>query len=309
MPNETSLIERLTHPQGNGVYLLPRDQTEALSRALKDKGKPAPLFFCALGDDVQADALLRKLGLAMGFPPSYGQNLDALHDCLTDLSWQTSPGAFVFLTDCRPLQQTSPTFFDTLLAVFRAATTFWQAADISFSVFLDTPAESVSPLSLIDPSKSAASGREQNCFKQPRSVLVLIHTANHDVLILERTAHPGYWQSVTGSREANESPVETAIREVFEETGLSIAESELHVWPITNHFEIYPQWRGRYAPGVTRNAEQVFSLCVPEQPAVRLAPEEHRACCWLPWRAAADQVFSWTNRDAILQLGLGRNAG
>jgi dATP pyrophosphohydrolase len=56
--------------------------------------------------------------------------------------------------------------------------------------------------------------------KQPVSVLVVIHDPELNILLLERAAHPGYWQSVTGSLEGKESPRDAALREVAEETGI-----------------------------------------------------------------------------------------
>jgi dATP pyrophosphohydrolase len=139
-------------------------------------------------------------------------------------------------------------------------------------------------------------------YKQPVSVLVVIHTAALDVLLLERAAHPGFWQSVTGSREGDESLTETALREVGEETGLVADRYPLHDWRQTNNFEIFPEWRHRYAPGVTQNTEHVFSLMLPERCTITIAPDEHRDWRWLPWQEAAQRCFSWSNRDAILML-------
>lgn len=139
-------------------------------------------------------------------------------------------------------------------------------------------------------------------FKTPVSVLVVIHTPTRQVLLLERTGYPGFWQSVTGSLEAGERPIETARREVAEETGIACTQADLRDWHLTNRFEIFPQWRARYAEGVTHNTEHVFSLCIAEQ-AIQVAPNEHLAWRWLPWREAAAACFSWTNRDAILILG------
>lgn len=139
-------------------------------------------------------------------------------------------------------------------------------------------------------------------FKRPLSVLVIIHTPALDVLLLERASHPGYWQSVTGSQEDGESLRETARREVEEETGITALPDKFKDWNVTNTFEIFAEWRYRYAPGVTQNVEHVFSLEVPSVQAVRIAPDEHLAYCWLPWREAAEKCFSWTNRDAILML-------
>lgn len=140
--------------------------------------------------------------------------------------------------------------------------------------------------------------------KLPVSVLVLVHTRGLEVLLLERSARPGYWQSVTGSLErAGEPLAEAALRELREETGIAARAEDLKRWNLAYTFEIFPQWRQRFAPGTTHNTEHVFSLELAGRIAVSLAPEEHTASLWLPWRAAAAKCFSWSNRDAIRILG------
>ena len=139
-------------------------------------------------------------------------------------------------------------------------------------------------------------------YKLPQSVLVLIHTENLQVLLLERADRPGFWQSVTGSRDEGEALEQTAVREVSEETGLDAKQYTLLDWGQENVYEIYPMWRHRYAPGITHNTEHVFGLTLPRPLPVTLAPREHLAFDWLPWREAAAKVFSWSNRDAILLL-------
>lgn len=141
--------------------------------------------------------------------------------------------------------------------------------------------------------------------KKPVSVLVVIHDPALNILLLERAAFPGYWQSVTGSQEGDQALIATAAREVAEETGIACATHELRDWRLSNRFEIFARWRDRYPTGVTHNVEHVFSLCVPADTPVTLAPAEHAACRWLPWREAAAACFSWSNRDAILMLGAG----
>jgi dATP pyrophosphohydrolase len=138
--------------------------------------------------------------------------------------------------------------------------------------------------------------------KQPVSVLVVIHTPVLEILLLERAAHLGYWQSVTGSREGDESLRETARREVLEETGIAADAGAFQDWHLSNRFEIFAEWRHRYAEGVTHNSEHVFSLCVSPDSVVSTAAAEHLGYRWLPWREAAAQCFSWSNRDAILML-------
>jgi len=139
-------------------------------------------------------------------------------------------------------------------------------------------------------------------FKKPVSVLAVIHTPVLDVLLLERARHPGFWQSVTGSQEDDESLLETARREVLEETGIAATAADFVDWQQTNRYEIFAEWRHRYAPGVTHNIEHVFSLCLPEPCPISVAPGEHLGYRWLPWREAAAECFSCSNRDAILML-------
>lgn len=138
-------------------------------------------------------------------------------------------------------------------------------------------------------------------FKLPRSVLVVIHTAALDVLLIERADTPGFWQSVTGSVDAWDEPLAlTARREVEEETG--ITGGVLSDWQLANEYDIYPHYLHRYAPGTTRNTEHVFGLCVPAGTPVRLSPREHVAYRWLPWREAADACHSPSNAEAVLLL-------
>ena len=139
-------------------------------------------------------------------------------------------------------------------------------------------------------------------YKQPVSTLVVIYTTALKVLLLERADHPGYWQSVTGSRDDDELMLQTAMREVQEETGLIAQHYKLRDWYYQNVYEIYPVWRHRYQPGVTHNTEHVFGLELPEIQPVKIAPREHLAYIWLPWQEAAEKCFSPSNRAAILQL-------
>jgi dATP pyrophosphohydrolase len=141
--------------------------------------------------------------------------------------------------------------------------------------------------------------------KIPESVLVVIHTPDLEVLLIERADKPGYWQSVTGSLDTPHEPLlDTAKRELFEETGI-VADGRdivLRDWNLSNIYEIYPVWRHRYAEGVTHNTEHVFSVCVPRDVAITLSPREHLNHAWLPCIEAADRCFSSSNAEAILQL-------
>jgi dihydroneopterin triphosphate diphosphatase len=144
--------------------------------------------------------------------------------------------------------------------------------------------------------------------KIPQSVLVIIHTPALDVLLIERADHPGFWQSVTGSKDALDEPLaETAARELAEETGIvvgsvAVPPHALFDWQYSIEYEIYPEFRHRYAEGVIHNTEHWFSVQVPARIDVTLAPREHTAFVWLPYEEAASRCFSSSNADAILQL-------
>ena len=145
-------------------------------------------------------------------------------------------------------------------------------------------------------------------FKIPESVLVIIHTADLEVLLLERADHPGFWQSVTGSKDSLDEPLATTCwREVDEEAGIGVGRGCAHAaclrdWHLSNVFDIYPAWRHRYAPDVTRNTEHVFGLQVARDATIRLAPREHLRFEWLGLHAAADRCSSASNAEAILHL-------
>ena len=140
-------------------------------------------------------------------------------------------------------------------------------------------------------------------FKIPESILVVIHTLQCDVLLIERIDHPGFWQSVTGSKDSLQEELQcTAQREVAEETGIFASLSRFKNWSVSNVYDIYPAWQHRYAPNITRNTEHVFSLCVPSGTQIVLSPVEHTAFQWLPYRSAADACYSPSNAEAILML-------
>ncbi len=138
--------------------------------------------------------------------------------------------------------------------------------------------------------------------KRPVSVLVILHDAAGRILLIERADRAGFWQSVTGSLEAGESPAAAALREVCEETGIRLAAEQLLDWQHSTVYEIFPHWRHRYPSGVTENTEHTFSAQIASDSPIILSPDEHTAYCWLPPEQAAERVFSPSNREAILSL-------
>jgi len=147
-------------------------------------------------------------------------------------------------------------------------------------------------------------------FKRPESVLVVVYTRTGRVLLLRRADHPEFWQSITGSMEwGDEQPAETAARELREETGIAVAPAALRDWQIQNRYVLFPQWRYKYAPGVSENTEHFFSLELENEAPITVSPSEHSEYAWVSFDEAIERVFSWTNRDALLHLVRQRAAG
>lgn len=142
--------------------------------------------------------------------------------------------------------------------------------------------------------------------KIPTSVLVVIHTAKGEVLLLERADHPGFWQSVTGSIDfIGESLIEAAARELFEETGIDAKLFDLNSLTSMDHsveYEIYPEWRHRYPTGTTTNTEHWFRMVLEDRVPVQLAPREHISYRWESVEQAASMCFSPSNQEAIRKI-------
>ncbi len=140
-------------------------------------------------------------------------------------------------------------------------------------------------------------------YKQPESVLVVIYArSSGKVLMLQRRDDPDFWQSVTGSLEGGESPLHATLREVKEETGIDICGENLNLHDCQRYieFELFEQFRSRYAPGTTHNKEHWFSLVLPQERDLVIT--EHHAWRWLDAVKAARLTKSWNNRQAIKEL-------
>ena len=138
-------------------------------------------------------------------------------------------------------------------------------------------------------------------YRRPESVLVLIYVDRSRILLLKRIRPFAFWQSVTGSLDEDETPEETARRELLEETGLEF-EGELIDTDTCRVFTIDPRWRDRFAPGTEENIEHEFRYRLPVASDIRLDTTEHSCYRWVDIDNAVDLVWSWTNKAALERL-------
>jgi dATP pyrophosphohydrolase len=139
-------------------------------------------------------------------------------------------------------------------------------------------------------------------YKQPRSIQVVIFTDEERqsrYLLLKRIpSQGGFWQSLTGSLEGDETHRQAAVREIKEETGILAIESDLIDLGLSNVFEIAPKWLPKYPPGTIYNEEVCFALKVPEQ-EVALDAAEHTDYIWVDYETAMGMLFWDSNRRAL----------
>jgi dATP pyrophosphohydrolase len=141
--------------------------------------------------------------------------------------------------------------------------------------------------------------RPATAYRRPVSVLVLVYAADGSILLLRRSRPFDFWQSVTGSLQRDETHAEAAVRELAEETGLA---GKVEFTGTSRVFAIDPRWRDRYAPGVAENVEFEWHCRLPAKSDIAIDAREHTEYRWFPLDRAIEAVWSWTNREALVEL-------
>lgn len=135
-----SLATLLGNAEAAGLFRLPTERREELADAGSLFGlRVIPL---SASDLTTVPELMAALAAALEFPDWFGQNLDALMDCLTDLSWQDEGeeggrGYLLLLTGLAGIQASDPDGLEKLLEVLAVAAEVWQADGVPFWVLAD----------------------------------------------------------------------------------------------------------------------------------------------------------------------------
>ena len=128
---------------------------------------------------------------------------------------------------------------------------------------------------------------------------MVLYDQHHRVLLLQRQDDPDFWQSVTGALEEGENPIDTAYREVAEETGINAKalSFQLHDHKKQNYYKIRSKWLHRYPPGTQFNREHVFSLQIDSN--IPLILTEHLQYEWVDKPEALTRLWSPSNKEAV----------
>lgn len=108
---------------------------------------------------------------------------------------------------------------------------------------------------------------------------------------------PAFWQGITGALEAGESFAEAAIREVREESGISLG--EVYQSGFVQHFPIRPEWRKAYGDGPSPVEEHVYFALLPA-PVAPVLSAEHETSRWCQLEEAAELLTFGRNRECLL---------
>ena len=120
------LIQRLQDASRSGVYRVPRAD-EVREAAAGSNLSLVKIRF------QEKDKLLRGIAAALDFPSWFGENWDALEDCLSDLSWRKPAGHVLVFEQAKVSDD-----FGVLVDILRSTAEHWAARGTPFfAVFID----------------------------------------------------------------------------------------------------------------------------------------------------------------------------
>ena len=118
-------LESLLEKHQGGVYFLPSHvDPRALQSLAKREGFA---FFHVESRNInRKDQLLKHVASALRFPNHFGDNWDALEECLTDLEWIDGEGYVIYFDHIDAFLEAHPDQFETLVEILRDSVTSWK---------------------------------------------------------------------------------------------------------------------------------------------------------------------------------------
>lgn len=134
----------LKHPTNAGLYFLPAARRARFAEMAEQAG--LRLFDVNIGADRNIEKVLARLGRELKFPEWYGNNFDALHDCLNDPDWQKTQGVVILIRGLDHVETHAPQATSTLIEVLTSAIGERRSAKHPLWILLDTPIPGIAPL-------------------------------------------------------------------------------------------------------------------------------------------------------------------
>ena len=131
------MTKQLADPERSGVYQLDCAPEEV---ELDAKEAGLAVFRLDVGDAGGKNDFLERIARALSFPTWFGNNWDALNDCLTDLDWlPTKTGYVLVFEKTENFHIRHQQVFDNAIAVLTAAAEYWKSQGKPFWAFIDGP--------------------------------------------------------------------------------------------------------------------------------------------------------------------------
>ncbi|MBW4692031.1 MAG: barstar family protein [Lyngbya sp. HA4199-MV5] len=128
------LIAVLNGTSSPGLYTLETPiSTDALVTLSQKQG--ARLFYLNGAGISDKTEFLQAIATAMSFPDYFGQNWDALEDCLTDLDWLNGDRIVLLYDQPDRFAQADSSEWLVALDILRSTVDYWLTNDRAFSVF------------------------------------------------------------------------------------------------------------------------------------------------------------------------------
>jgi lipoyl(octanoyl) transferase len=132
-----------------------------------------------------------------------------------------------------------------------------------------------------------------------RLIKVMVHDGERVLLLHRRPERGNFWQPITGSIEEGELPIDTARRELIEETGHS---GEPEPIDLQQSFMIESHFLAATHPAPIIASETGFAFELPSRATIRMDAEEHDRYGWFTF-AEAYETIRWTDdREALEKL-------
>ena len=132
-----------------------------------------------------------------------------------------------------------------------------------------------------------------------RLVKILVHDSDRILLLHRRAERGNFWQPVTGSIEEGELPLETARRELVEETGHP---GDPRPLDLEQSFLIESAYLAAKHDGPIIASEINFASTLDSRLPIKLDPEEHDGHGWFTFAEAYEKIRWTDDREALERL-------